>query len=165
MSHLTDKEFEIIMSKYYKLLINIANKYLRSQYESEDVVQEVFIKFYITQKHFESEEHIKNWLIRLTINNSLDKLRQKAKIVNDDEYINNLPDPQGFEEKNEEIYDCVLSLKDSYKNIIILYYYEKYDLKKIATILKISETNAQSRLDRARKRLKHIILERRNSNE
>ena len=165
MNRLSDKEFEIIMSKYYKLLINIANKYLRSQYESEDVVQEVFIKFYITQKHFESEEHIKNWLIRTTINGSLDKLKHKVKLINDDEYINNLPDSSTIEEKNEEIYDCVLSLKDSYKNIIILYYYEKYDLKKIANILKISETNAQSRLDRARKKLKHIILERRKNNE
>ena len=144
------------------MLINIANKYVRDVFTSQDIVQEVFIKFYRAHKTFETEEHMKNWLIRVTINCSLDILKHKKnEVLIGDEYINNLPDvSDGDNKKNDVIYNCVCALKDSYKAIIILYYYENYNIKEIANILKISETNAQSRLHNARKKLKKIIDER-----
>ena len=105
---------------------------------------------------------MKYWLIRVTINCSLDVLKyQKKKVSIDEEYISNLPNAQDCDDKkNELIYNCVCSLKDSYKAIIILYYYENYSIKEIANILNISETNAQSRLYNARKKLKNLIDER-----
>lgn len=167
MKQLTDNEFEIIVNRYYKLLVNVANKYLRNAFDSEDVVQNTFIKLYRARKEFDSDEHLKNWLIRVTVNNSLDFLKHHncKKVLIDNEYINSLPDTSDAEEKNEDIRECVLSLKTSYKTIIILYYYEKYNLKDIACILKISESNASSRLDRARKKLKKILIERRKLND
>lgn len=159
MKILIESEFEEIFNKYKKMLINIANKYLRTTLDSEDVVQETFIKLYRTYRNFKSQEHLKHWLIRVTINNSLNMLKTRRTQINT-KYINNLPDEVISDVKSDEIYNCILMLKDSYKTIIILYYYEKYDLKQIGNILNISESNASNRLQRAREKLKRILLER-----
>ena len=168
MNHLTDEQFGIIYNKYYSMLLNIANKYVRNYPDSEDIVQEVFIKFYKNNKTFEEDEMIKYYLIRLTINYSLNVIKHEKKQLIDNEYINNLPDTSNSEERNEnkeEIYNCICLLKDNYKTIIILYYYEKYSLKQISNILKISESNASTRLNRAREKLKKIIEERKYKND
>jgi len=79
-----------------------------------------------------------------------------------DEYVNSIPDTLNSDSsKNEEIYMCVCSLKSNYKTIIMLYYYDNYSIKEIASILKISESNVKVRLNRARTKLKEIISERR----
>ncbi len=159
MKRLTDEEFDILINKYYNMLFVIAYKYTRDTFNSEDAVQDTFLKLYRAHKGFESEEHIKNWLIRVTINECINIVKKNRKILLiDQEYINNLPDTSDADEKNEEIWHYVCKLKEDYKTIIILYYYENYSLKEIAFILKITETNAASRLDRARKKLKQIVL-------
>ena len=167
MRQLTDEKFEIMINKYHDLLVSIAYSYMRDNFYAEDIAQESFIKLYRARKRFENEEHIKNWLIRVTINECLDTLKNKTnKLLIDNEYINNLSDTSDADKvKNEDIYSCICSLKDEYKTIIILYYYDNYSLKEIANILKISESNASSRLVRARGKLKRIILERRKNNE
>ena len=166
MKQLTDEEFEIIVNKYTKTLLTIAYNYIRDFCYAEDIVQEVFLKFYRAHKTFENEEHIKFWLIRVTINQSLNvKKRKEKELLVSDEYIINLPDTSDADEKNEEIYNCICALKESYRTIILLYFYDKYSLKEIASILKISENNAIARFNRAKKKLKEIILEGRKQNE
>lgn len=162
---MTNGDFEIIIEKYYNMLLNIANKYLNDSFESQDVVQESFLKLYRAHKVFENDEHLKNWLIRVTINNCISVLRHNKYVqLVDNEYINNLPDTSDADKKNEEnneIFDCVQLLNNNYKNIIVLYYYNSFDVKEISSILKISEVNVRKRLERARKKLKSIIIERR----
>ena len=163
MKQLTDNDYEIIINNYYKLLFKIAYYYTHNIFSSEDIVQDAFCKFFETHNHFESEEHIKNWLIRVTVNLSLNVLRRnKKELLVDYEFINDLPDLNKSDLLSKEIYDCVCSLKESYKTVIVLHYYDNYSVKEIASILKISETNVSSRLDRARKKFKEIY-ERRNN--
>ena len=164
MEKIKDEKVEEIINKYFKLLFKIAYNYTLDAFKAEDIVQEVFLKFYRARNTFNDDEHIKNWLIRVTKNLSLNAVKKKKIVLLNDEYINNLQDNSVSDNSlREEMMNCVLSLKDSYKNIIILYYYDDLSIKEIVNILKISETNAQTRLDRARKKLKEII-EKRNEN-
>ena len=159
MKQFTNEEFDILINKYYDMLFSIAYKYTRDTFCSEDVVQETFLKLYRAHKDFENDEHIKNWLIRVTINQCINiSKRNKKNVIVDQEYFNNLPEALESSEKNEEIWPYVCKLKESYKSIIVLYYYEEFSLKEIASILKITEANAAMRLDRAREKLKQIII-------
>ena len=158
MKQLTDIEFEEVINKYKKLLFKIAYYYTHDVYSSEEVVQETFVKLYELRNTFKDDEHIKRWLIRVTINKSLNTLRRnKKELLVDNEYIDSLPDLKESEKDEKEIFKCVCSLKESYRTVIILRYYENYNIKEIANILKISESNVATRLDRARKKLKTII--------
>ena len=164
MKQLTDEQFEEIVNKFSKTLFNIAYNYTRDTYNSEDIVQETFFKLYRAHKDFKNDDHLKYWLIRVTINNSLDVIRKKQKeVLIDDEDVNNLPDNNGLATDKGLIFNCILELKESYKTIIILHYYDNYSIKEIASILKITETNALTRLNRARNKLKNIIIERKNN--
>lgn len=65
---LTSKEFELKYDTYKDTVFRIAFTYLKNQAESEDVMQEVFLKLYTAAPDFEGEEHEKRWLIRVTVN-------------------------------------------------------------------------------------------------
>ncbi len=161
MKLLTDEQFEQIMIKHSKTLFIIAFNYTRDKLISEDIVQDAFIKLYRARKDFESEEHIKNWLIRVTINLSLNALKRKKRyLLVDNEYIDNVQDSSSEEKKNEELYNFVCSLKDRYKDVIILFYYQGYSIKEISKILGISVSGVTTRLDRARKIIKEKYLKR-----
>ena len=161
MKRLTDEQFNQVVFDYSQILFKVAFSYTKSIADSEDIVQEVFMKLYRARKVFENDEHIKNWLIRVTINQSINENKRKQKeLLIGDEYINNLPDTSDADKKNEEIRECVMSLKDNYKNVIILFYYDEYSINEIANILKISNNNVKVILNRARKKLKDEINKR-----
>ena len=171
MNQITDSQFEIIYNNTYDSLYTIAFSYVLNKFDAEDIVQDVFIKLYRARKEFSDEQSLKYWLIRVTINKCIDFLRHKkhtVRLFDNDEYINNLPDTSNLvsssNNKNEEIRKCVLSLKESYKTVIILRYYDNYSIKEMACILKISETNVNVRLNRAKTKLKKMIEERRQKN-
>ena len=69
------KNPEYIVNKYGNMLFRICFVMLGNSFDAEDAVQETFIKYIKTNKSFESEEHIKAWLIRVATNKSRDILQ------------------------------------------------------------------------------------------
>lgn len=161
MNRLTDDEFNILVSNYSNMLFKVAYSYTKNIADSEDIVQDAFLKLYRARKVFESNDHIKNWLIRVTINQSLNEFKRKKKeILIDNECINNLSDTSDADKKNEVIRECVMSLKGNYKNLIILFYYDNFSIREISNILKMTENCVKVTLNRARKKLKEEIIKR-----
>lgn len=153
---MTKEEFEIIYNEHYKLLYKVAYGYVLNKYDAEDIVQDSFVKFYRVHKTFTSSDSLKNYLIRITINQSIDYIRHNKRIVSvNQEDIESIPEE--VSSKNEMIWECVCSLKEKYRTVIILYYYDEYSIKEIAGILKISESSVKMRLSRARDFLKEKI--------
>ena len=120
---------------------------------AEDVFQEVFMKLAEKNPKFESKEHEKAWLIRVTINltKNINNSAWNRKIVTLDENIE-------FETKEQEdIFSIVCSLPKDYKTVIYLSYYEGYKVKEISEILKKSEGTIKTWLFRAREMLKQNL--------
>lgn len=157
MYKITVEEFDNIVNNYYQKLFNVAYGYTKDSLSSEDVVIEVFNKLYMMRNMFTSEEHLKNWLYRVTINRAIDVSRKKKKEIVNEEIIDLVKDESSTQEDN--MYNLVMKLKENYKKVIILYYYENMSIKEISDILKVSEDNVKMRLSRARTRLKELIEE------
>ena len=117
---------------------------------SEDVFQEVFLRLAKKMPNFESEEHEKAWLIKVTINCSKNVVNSKfAKNTTE------LNEEIIFETKERhDIYYAVQELPLEEKTIIHLYYYENYKINEISKILKIKENTLKSKLKRIREKLK-----------
>lgn len=64
----TEKQFTRLAELYMDTVFRLAFNYTKSKAEADDITQDVLIKLYRTDKAFESEAHIKHWLIRVTIN-------------------------------------------------------------------------------------------------
>lgn len=157
MDKLTNEEFEIKYNMYYQSLLRLAYNYTFNTSDSEDIVQDVFIKYYKCNKSFESDTHEKNWLMRVTINQSIDFIKHKSKVLISNDYINDLPDTSDADSKNEDLKVYVNMLDYKYRTVIILFYYDNYSINEISNILNISENSIKVRLNRARVKLKELV--------
>ena len=147
---LNNREIKEAIDKYSDMVYRVALTRTGIIENAEDVFQDVFIKYSQKAPRFESEEHRKAWLIRVTINLSknIKTSAWNRKVVNLDENIK-------FESKEEsDIFSIVCELSENYRTVIYLFYYEGYKVKEISEILKKSEGTIKTWLSRAREILK-----------
>ena len=157
-------QFERAVSNFKNNIYGIAFHYFRNPQDAEDIVQEVFLKLYRETKEFESEEHLRNWLIRVTINQckKISVSSWFTKHTSLPEYAAGIwPDPQEEKMGNEEsdLFLNVMALPKKYRIAVHLYYYEDYSTKEIAELLRVKEATVRTRLARARKMLKDTLSE------
>ena len=118
--------------------------------DAEDILSEVFLRLVKNKNKIDGDEHLKNWLIRVTINcsNTLFKrLKRRGEVE--------LTENCGFDViKEDMVLPAVLSLPENQKIIVYMYYYEGYSVEEIAGILGIPSGTVKSRLARARDKLK-----------
>ena len=149
---------EPVYEKYKDNIFAIGFNYFKNSIDADDVVQETFLKLARSGKDFENEEHLRNWLIRVAVNEckrvSLSSwVRKKVSL---EEYTGQID----FETQEESrVFTAVMSLPKKYRQVIHLYYYEDYCTAEIADILGISRTAVTTRLLRGRKKLKEDLLE------
>ena len=129
----------------------------------KDCYQNVFLKLYISEVEFENYEHIKAWLIKVTVNECLDFHKQywKKNVLLSDN--NTMLEMFGLhvygvgEEPIDSTLETVLALPGKYRQVIYLYYYEEYKTHEIAQILSLKESTIKSQLARGRKVLKNKL--------
>lgn len=144
---------QYIIEKYYDMIYRLAASQTQGSAHAEDIVQDVFLKYIQSSKEFDSEEHIKAWLIRVTINGakSLYMSSWFSKTAPLDEEI-----AIEMEEKSD-VYYAVHELPIKYRSVIHLFYYEEMSIKEIAEVLKTKEATVKSQLLRGRQMLKEKL--------
>ena len=151
---------------YKDRLFAIAFHYCRSRADAEDILQTVLLKYYRSEKEFGTEEYLRNWLIRVTINESKRLLlshwrRRTVPLEELEEYAaQTLPIPE-----ESELFLAVLALPQKYRIVVHLYYYEEYSVREIADLLAIWENTVLTRLMRARAKLREKLKEAWNNEE
>ena len=147
---MTDLEFESTVKRYISMLYRVAFNYLKNIEDSEDSVQNVFIRLYHCRKNFKSEEHLKAWLIRVTINES-------KRITIDIEKVANELYSDETEQRDFSIE--LMKLNPTYSTVLYLFYYEGYKAEEIAKMLSKTTASVNMILSRARKQLKERLKE------
>ena len=151
----TEEEFEAAARKHMDGIFRLALNYMGSFAEAEDVTQNVLIRLYRTKKSFESSEHLRYWLVRVTINESKRMLLSPWRRT---ESLELLEDSVSLpEEKNRELFRAVMSLPEKYRVPLYLYYYEGYSTKELAGLLKLPGSTVRTQLRRGREQLKKIL--------
>ena len=134
-------------------LFRTARSILRSDEDAEDAVQEVFLRLYAREESFESSEHLRRWLIRVTVNHCRDVLKSpwRKRWVS----LDTLPDQPVFDAPEQgELYQAVMALPEKYRVTLYLFYYEEFSTKEIAELLELRQTAVTTRLSRGRELLK-----------
>ena len=134
----------------------MAYSYTKNHFDADDVTQNVLLQLYKTDKAFESEAHIKNWLMCVTVNQCKNLFRAPwRKHENLEDYANTLV----FQEKDsKDFFRTVMELDKKYRVTLLLYYYEGYSIREIAQIMEIPEKTVSTRLARGRKILKEWLI-------
>ena len=154
---MTEKQFTAVAEKYMDTVFRVAYSYLRCRADADDVTQDVLLQLYQTEKVFTDEVHLKNWLLRVTVNRCKNVFRapwHRAEDIAD--YENSLVFP---EPESRELFETVMALDKIYRLPLFLYYYEGYSQKEIAQILSLPEQTVRTRLFRARAKLKNDFTE------
>lgn len=148
---------EELLLKYMDQLYKIAFFMTSNSHDAEDAVQETCIRYFMQERRFHDEEHVRAWMIRVCINQCRNQIRRakrhpliaydgKEKVLGNDAEV-------------LEIMDAVHRLPDRLKDTVILYAVGGYSVRETAEILKISEEAVKKRLQRGRKILKKVLGE------
>lgn len=150
----SEKVYNQVVEEFSNMIFRIAYQNLCNRTDADDIVQEVFLSLLKSEcKAFADKEHLKAWLIKVTVNKCIDYKKsfwQKKTVPLDEQVLMYTQEEQGVMEE-------IFRLPKDYRNIIYLYYYEGYTIKEIAEILGMKQNTVNSKLGRGRKRLKNII--------
>ena len=152
---LTRERFAALVEKYMDMVFRVAYGYMRSRDDADDVTQEVLLRLYRTDTLFESEEHVKNWLLRVTVNQCKKVFRSPWRRV---ESIEDYASTLRFETAEDRGLFCeIMRLEQKYRVAVLMYYYEGYSTQEIAQLLHCRPGTVRSRLSRARERLRRLL--------
>jgi RNA polymerase sigma-70 factor (ECF subfamily) len=130
----SESEMAEIYNRNVDMIYRISFSFMKNQAATEDCVQDTFLRIFCSDKRFESTEHEKAWLIKTAQNVCKDQLKRKHyqdRLIDDWENSLSVNPPE-----IDETLEAVLSLPSVYRVPVYLFYYEEYDCKKIAKILK-----------------------------
>lgn len=152
------KEIEEILNTYGDTVYRMAYTQIKSRTLADDVYQDVCVKLLKQKRKIEPEEHLKAWLLRVTINCCKDywksawvqKISWSANSKENLEASGNNP----MEQETGFVTERVLNLPEKYRTVIHLYYYEGYSQKEIAELLGKKENTIASQLARGKALLK-----------
>jgi RNA polymerase sigma-70 factor (ECF subfamily) len=152
---------EEVLRKYSSMVYRIAFSRTKSSFEAEDILQDVFLRYIKSKIKFADGEHLKAWLIKVTINCSKTRLASVwfRRIVELTENIVSAHKDTTICELKEksQVYFAVLELPTKYRTVIHLFYYEDLSIKQISELLGKNESTIKSQLFRARSILKEKL--------
>lgn len=153
----TNEHFTYIAQRYMDTVFRVAFSYMKCRADADDVTQNVLLKLYRYEGDFDSESHLKHWLIRVTINECKSAYRSPwRRTENIEDYVNSLTMPT---REHSELLEAVMKLPKKYRVAIYLFYYEGYATAEIAQLLSIPEATVRTHLARGREKLKTILTE------
>ena len=152
----TEKEIIEAIDNYSDTVRRICFVHLKNHADTEDISQNVFLKYATSDIEFFDEEHKKAWIIRVSVNACKDLLRNafRTHTVSLDELVDQ---PAVQNNENKEVLEAVLSLPAKYKDVVYLFFYEGYSAVEIADILNKNVNTIYTRLSRAKVLLKDIL--------
>lgn len=149
-SSATKREY---VEKYFDMVHRLALSQTRNQDYADDIVQDVFLRYIKTDTEFKSEEHVKAWLLRVTVNCTKSMFTSSWFKKTEE-----LTDDLVFEtEEHGDVYYATQDLPQKYRTVIHLFYYEDMPIAQIAEILNTKESTVKSQLHRAREMLKEKL--------
>ena len=144
------------LHKYADMVYRLAYAQVRNRTDADDIFQEVFVRLVKSSPEFGSDEHMKAWLIRVTVNCSktlwLSAWKRRMVFLEDKDW-NRLPAEEAPVE-NEALEEAMRALPMKMRRVIHLFYYEEMSVEQIGKALSEKPSTVRSQLSRARKILK-----------
>ena len=152
----SEQEVNRAVERYADMVRRLCMLHLKNAADTEDIFQNVFLKYVLRSMPFESEAHEKAWFIRVTINACKDLLKSffRSRTVSLDEVVQL---PAETPPDHREVLEAVLSLPPKYKDVVYLHYYEGYTAPEISRMLGKNVNTVYTRLNRSKQLLREKL--------
>lgn len=152
----SEQEVNTAIEQYSDMILRLCMVSLKNSADAEDVFQMVFLKYALSHKVFESAEHEKAWLIRVTVNACRDLLKSFSR--KNTVSIEDLRDyMQDITPEKYAVMEAVRSLPKPYRDVIYLHFYEGYTAPEIAGILNRNPNTVYTHLRKGKDLLKELL--------
>lgn len=143
---------------YKDTVYRIAYSQCSCREDAEDIFQDVFLTLCREKREFDSEDHLRYWLIRVTLNYCR-LLRRSAWHRKRAEVTGDIPAPEtpGERDMAETVTEAVRALPEKYRAIVEMHYFEEMTCAEIGAALKLNEATVRTRLRRGRERLREYL--------
>ena len=152
----SEQEANRAIERYADTVRRICMIHLKNHADTEDIFQNVFLKYVLSTTVFESEEHEKAWFIRVTINACRDLLKSffRSRTVSLDTLLDQ---PAKLTQQDHTVLEAVLALPPKYRDVVYLHYYEGYTAPQIGQIHKKNVNTIYTLLTRAKQALRETL--------
>lgn len=160
---MNETKMEQLIHDYGNNLLRLCTLYLKDRYLAEDALQEVYIRVWKKYSLFEGQSQEKTWMTRIAINVCKNYMRSPWHIKTEIQEISELIGKEVNEyqqiDNKIDLMKGILKLKEKYRVMILLYYYQELSVKEIAFVLNRKESTVLTHLKRAREQLKKYLTE------
>ena len=152
----SEQEVNAAIERYADTVKRLCMVHLKNEADTEDIFQTVFLKYALSSVSFESEEHKKAWLIKVTLNACKDLLRSffRGCTVSIEQAEALLPP---ITQQNKDVLEAVLSLPQRYRDVVYLHYYEGYTAPEIGRITGKNTNTIYTLLNRSKQMLRQAL--------
>lgn len=153
-------DFDELYEQYATDVLRVAYFYLGDRAQAEDVTQDVFVKLLVNQPVLDPGKE-KSWLFKVALNRCRDlwrgAWRKKVVLGHPAFELFPAPDDIGKVAEHQSLMEAIHRLPEEFKDVVLLHYYQGFNVTEIAEMLDIAEGTVSSRLSRARVRLKNDL--------
>lgn len=162
-----DREaFGGLVEQYRDNVYRLAYRMCGNAYDADEAAQEAFVAAWRALPNFRGDAKFSTWLYRLTTNAAIDVMRREKRhqTAGDGEMIDVADDadsPQETVERTEQqeaVQKALSTLREEYREILLLRYMEELDYSEIAEVLQLPSGTVKSRINRAKAALKAALL-------
>lgn len=145
--------FEQVVRKYSDTVTSVCVMRLQNMADAEDCYQNVFYKLYYKSPEFESDDHLKAWLIRVAIHECISFIRKSRRQIPIETFFE---EPSSDDSDSRDISWALMKTPPKYREVLYLHYCEQYKVREISEILGTKENTVKSLLKRGREILKSV---------
>ena len=154
------KAFTELMKVHKASLYKIAYSYVKDEQKALDILQETTYKGLLNINKLSEPQFFKTWITKVLINVAIDYSKKEDKIVYIEEEANIVEKAKEISiEEKLDLYDAIDSLREQYKMVIILKYFNDMTIEEISQNMDIPINTVKSHMRRAKKQLKEILME------
>ena len=156
MSGMERETFERNIREYAPNMYRLALAMLHNRQDAEDAVSEAVLIAYEKRHTLRDRNRFKPWIMQIMANEARRIYGKNRRITPMEDMEAYMP---SFRDENHELWDVVMQLETAHREVIMLYFYERFSIKEIGRILRVPEGTVKSRLSRAKKALKEMLEE------
>ena len=156
MSGMEQETFERNIREYAPNMYRLALAMLHNRQDAEDAVSEAVLIAYEKRHTLRDRNRFKPWIMQITANEARRIYGKNRRITPMEDMEAYMP---SFRDENHELWDVVMQLETAHREVIMLYFYERFSIREIGRILRVPEGTVKSRLSRAKKALKEMLEE------
>ena len=162
----TEKFMRHAMAAHGGSVYLVALAQTRSEADAQDVAQDVFCRLLTDTTAFTSDEHLRAWLLRVTVNRCRELWRApwRRRVESTDDAGRELPAPDApvedaaLEElRADPVWQALQALPEKLRVVALLHYVEEYSTEEIARIVGSPPATVRTRLHRARKQMRETL--------